>query len=83
MQRITCKQLILEFLAEYLDDHLCGDALEAFERHLEGCAACRAYLATFRKTETVVRQAVRVEMPPEMKSHLRRLLLTHLGNGTH
>ena len=83
MQRITCKQLILEYLTDYLDEHLRGEALEEFQRHLEGCAACRAYLATFQKTDTIVRQAVRVEMPPEMKTHLRRLLLTHLTNGTH
>jgi len=51
MQRplITCRQLI-HFIADYLEGELdevsCGD----FERHLERCRSCQAYLDSYRRT---------------------------------
>ena len=81
MHRLTCKEVILDYLADYLDAHLDAEALADFERHLADCAACRAYLATYAKTLDVVGRAVRVAMPPEMKVHLRRFLLTQLTDG--
>lgn len=81
MRHLTCKEIILEYLANYLDASLDAEALVEFERHLATCAACRAYLETYKKTGEVVRQAAGVQMPQEMKAHLRRFLLTHLTNG--
>ena len=81
MRRLTCKEVILEYMADYLDASLGPAALADFERHLESCAACRAYLETYKRTGEVVRGAAGVQMPHEMKAHLRRFLLTHLSNG--
>ena len=80
MYRLSCKQVILDYLADYLDAHLNPDALVEFERHLESCAACRAYLETYKKTRHVVGRAGRVQMPQETKAYLHRFLLTHLTN---
>jgi anti-sigma factor RsiW len=81
VRHLTCKEVILDYLADYLDARLSPEALADFERHLEGCAACRAYLATYEKTRKVTRQASWVEMPSEMKAHLRRFLLRQLADG--
>jgi len=81
VRRLTCKEVILDYLADYLDASLNDEASADFERHLESCAACRAYLETYRRTGEVVRRAAHVQMPQEMKAHLRRFLLTHLTNG--
>ena len=74
---MTCKETIA-VLSDYLDA-LCGPELIAeLEGHLRDCAPCRAYLATFRRTRDLTHRAGQVEMPPEMKSHLRQFLLRRL-----
>jgi len=83
VRHLTCKEAILEYLADYLDASLSPEALADFERHLKNCAACRAYLETYNMTRTVARQAGRVRMPPEMKTHLRLFLLRQLLTAHH
>lgn len=78
MNRLTCKEVILKYLADFLDARLDAETLADFERHLANCAACRTYLATYVKTCDLVGRAGRVAMPQEMKVHLRRFLLTQL-----
>jgi anti-sigma factor RsiW len=74
---MTCKEAI-ELLGEYLEAALGPEALGGLESHLADCAPCRAYLATYRKTRDLVRQAGRPDMPPEMRERLRRFLLDTL-----
>ena len=74
---MTCRELI-DLLQDYLDRELAGDVVAELERHLEDCAPCRAYLATYRKAREVGAAAGRVEMPEEMKIRLRRFLLDTL-----
>jgi anti-sigma factor RsiW len=54
---ITCKQLI-EFIGEYLDGELPADARHEFERHLNVCPSCVAYLDSYRKTIELGKQAL-------------------------
>jgi len=70
---MTCKQAI-EKLAEYLDGELTPERLGRLEVHLEVCAPCRAYLATYRKTKELAARVNRVEMPDGVKRRLRALL---------
>ncbi|HEX9493576.1 MAG TPA: zf-HC2 domain-containing protein [Thermoanaerobaculia bacterium] len=51
---MTCKQLI-DCIADYLDGALDHSSRRDFERHLERCGSCAAYLATYRTTIRVVR----------------------------
>ena len=81
MSALTCREVILDYLADYLDKALSPDVVADFERHLAGCAACLAYLNTYKKTRDLTRQAMPQAMPDEMKAHLRRLLLMHLAEG--
>ncbi len=76
---MTCQDAIA-VMSDYLE-MLCGqDLLRELERHLADCAPCRAYLATFRATRELTRDAGRrVEMPPEMQSRLREFLLRQLS----
>ncbi len=46
---ITCRQLI-DFIAEYLDGELPVDMRRDFERHLNVCPSCVAYLDGYRQT---------------------------------
>ena len=81
MKQLTCKEVILDYLADYLDKALSSEAIADFERHLAGCAACMAYLNTYKMTRVLTRQAMPRAMPEEMKNHLRRFLLKHLASG--
>jgi anti-sigma factor RsiW len=74
---MNCRELI-EVLADYLEQSLPADVVEALERHLADCGPCRAYLATYRRTRTIGAEAQRLEMPDEMRSRLRRFLVEHL-----
>ena len=65
---LTCKELILDFLADYLDAALNQDVAAELERHLAVCKPCVAYLNTYRKTRELVGQAGRIEMPEEMRT---------------
>ena len=74
---MTCKDAIA-ILADYLEFTLSPELVEKLEEHLRDCAPCRAYLATYRKTKSLAADAGRVEMPEEMKTRLRELLLAQL-----
>jgi anti-sigma factor RsiW len=53
---ITCRQLI-EFIIDYLEGELDDVARHDFERHLSVCSSCQAYLATYRRTMELTREA--------------------------
>ena len=78
---MLCKEMIMDFLADYLDGALSSDVLADLERHLQDCRPCVAYLNTYKKTRDLTGQAARVEMPEEMKARLREFLLKQLAKG--
>jgi anti-sigma factor (TIGR02949 family) len=71
---MTCKEAIAK-LVEYLDAELTSLDLAALEAHLRVCEYCRAYLATYRKTKELAAKVNRVDMPEELKTRLRALLV--------
>jgi anti-sigma factor RsiW len=75
---MMCRELI-EIIDDYLDGALAPDVVQELERHLEECAPCRAYIATYRRTRQIGAAAARVDMPQEMKARLRRFLAENLG----
>jgi anti-sigma factor RsiW len=79
LNQLTCKEFILDYLADYLDTTLKPEVVADLERHLAECPPCLAYLNTYKKTRDLTRQAMPQAMPDEMKAHLRRFLLKHLA----
>ena len=77
---LTCRDVIV-LLLDYLEGALDSDTVAAFERHLQDCAPCRAYLKTYDRSRRLVGEVSRVEMPEELKDRLRELLLGRLGPG--
>ncbi len=75
--RMTCRRAI-DLLADYLEATLGPEVATDLEQHLEGCAPCRAYLATYAKTRAVAASAARAEMPAEMQQRVRQFLLKAL-----
>jgi anti-sigma factor RsiW len=77
---LTCKGLI-ELVLDYLDETLSPEAVAEFERHLQDCAPCMAYLRTYQRTRQLTGAVTWVEMPDEVKARLRALLVSRLGSG--
>ena len=46
---ITCRELF-DFIADYLDNTLAPDVRHEFERHLNVCPSCVAYVDSYRQT---------------------------------
>ncbi|HYL81053.1 MAG TPA: zf-HC2 domain-containing protein [Candidatus Acidoferrum sp.] len=79
MGRVTCRQFIEDYLADYLDASLGPEVAADLERHLEICPPCVAYMNTYKKTRHLVGREAAPDMPEEMKIILRTVLLKHLA----
>jgi anti-sigma factor RsiW len=79
---ITCKQLIEEYLADYLDATLSPAQAAGLEQHLALCPPCVAYLNTYRKTRELVQKEAAPGMPPEMRAVLRKFILDRISRHT-
>ena len=77
---MNCREAI-DVLADYLDATLTPDVVARLEAHLDVCAPCRAYLATYKRSVELAAKANQVEMPSEVKQRLRDLLRSHEGSG--
>jgi anti-sigma factor RsiW len=76
--RLTCREVILEYLDEYVDGTLGPEMFEDFERHLAICPPCVAYLNTYRRTRELAGRMGRTAMPTEMRTQLQQYLLARL-----
>jgi anti-sigma factor RsiW len=76
---VTCKDVIMDLLLDYLDQALTGELAAELETHLKICAPCRAYIETYKKTRDLAAPASRPPMPEEMKARLREFLLKNLA----
>jgi anti-sigma factor RsiW len=66
---LTCRELV-ELVTDYLEGALPREQRRAFERHLEGCDGCTAYVEQMRET---IRLAGRVDeeaLEPELRAGL-------------
>ena len=59
---MTCRDLY-GFLDDFLDGILDAPTRQTFERHLERCASCRKYLASYQATLKVARDSERADGP--------------------
>jgi len=68
---LTCRELI-DFLAAYLDGELAPEARAAFEVHRSLCPDCVGYLASYRETIRLGKQACEpdAELPADVPREL-------------
>ena len=78
LSHLTCKEIILNHLGEYLDGTLSLEIVADLEWHLARCPACVAYLNTYKKTQEFTRKVGSVVMAEDMKSRLQEFLLSRL-----
>ena len=60
----------IDVLMEYLEGELPPEGRAAVEAHVAGCPGCAAFMASYRETPRIVRQATTVEMPSDLEASL-------------
>jgi anti-sigma factor RsiW len=73
---LTCREMI-DFLARYLDGDLPDETRADFERHLSLCPPCVDYLASYRATIVVGKQACApdADLPESVPAELVEAIL--------
>ena len=69
MSDVKCASGI-ELLADYLEGLLPKDVSADIESHVAGCPRCTAFVATYRETPRILRDATAVTMPPDLEASL-------------
>lgn len=73
----TCRELIA-FLDDYLAGELLAEQAAGFAWHLERCASCVAYVASYRETILAARHATHVEIE-DIPADLRTAILAAIA----
>jgi anti-sigma factor RsiW len=75
MKDIACISGV-ELIADYLEGALPEDVRAALEAHVAGCARCVAFLASYRATPRILREATDATLPADVQDSLRAFLRT-------
>lgn len=70
MKEIACLSGV-ELLMEYLEGVLPPDLHAALEAHVAGCARCIAFVASYRATPRILREATAVKIPDNVEASLK------------
>ena len=60
----------VELLADYLEGVLPADVTASLEQHVVGCDRCRAFLASYRATPAILRDATDQALPADLRASL-------------
>ena len=78
MKDVVCMSGV-ELLMEYIEGALAPDVRSAIEVHVAGCPRCEAFIASYRETPRIVRDATRMEMPVDLEASLLAALRASRG----
>ena len=78
MKDIVCMSGV-GLVMEYMEGALAPDVHAAIEAHVAGCPRCEAFIASYRETPRIVRDATRMEMPGDLEASLLAALRASRG----
>ena len=70
----------VEILMEYLEGVLPDDLRADVDEHVAACERCTAFIASYRETPRIVREATDFELPKELGDSLMAFLRAKRGN---
>ena len=76
MKRVTC-QAGVRYLMSYLEGTVPGPLRVELEAHVAGCALCRAFIASYRETPRILREATQRAPSPAQRRAIARFLRSH------
>ncbi len=76
---MTCDEL-MALLADYVGDELVVEHRETVRVHIDGCAKCGTYVATYTHTVRIARALPKCgQLSPAFEARLKAALAEHLG----
>jgi anti-sigma factor RsiW len=69
IEQLSCQELV-ELVTDYLEGQLPPDDRARFERHLEPCAGCRAYVEQMRATIELTGELQPADLTPAAEEAL-------------
>ena len=73
MKAITCASGV-ELLADYFEGALPADVCAVLEAHVAGCPRCVAFVASYRDTPRILRDATAATLPAHVEASLKAFL---------
>jgi anti-sigma factor RsiW len=73
MKEITCASGV-ELLMDYLEGVLSADLRSALDTHVAGCPRCVAFIASYRETPRILREATATALPADLQASLGAFL---------
>ena len=73
MKQIACASGV-ELLMDYLEDVLPADVRSALDAHVAGCPRCIAFIASYRETPRILREATAAMLPADLQASLLAVL---------
>jgi anti-sigma factor RsiW len=73
MKEVACISGV-ELLMDYLEGVLPPDLRAALEAHVEGCERCAAFVASYRETPRILRDATTMTLPDDIEASLKAFL---------
>lgn len=73
MKEIACVSGV-ELLMDYLEGVLPADVHAALDAHVAGCARCTAFIASYRETPRIMREATATALPADLQVSLLAFL---------
>ena len=75
MKEIVCVSGV-GLLMDYLEGVLSADVKAALDEHVAGCPRCAAFVASYRETPRILREATMATLPADIEASLRDFLRT-------
>lgn len=78
MKKLACTSGV-DLLMDYLEGVLPADLRSAVDAHVAGCQRCVAFIASYRETPRILREATATALPADLQVSLRTFLRTQRG----
>ena len=78
MKEVACISGV-ELLMDYLEGVLSADLRSALDAHVAGCPRCVAFIASYRDTPRILREATATTLPADLQVSLRAFLRAQRG----
>lgn len=79
MKEIACVSGV-ELLNDFLEGVLPPDVQAALEAHVAGCDRCAAFVASYRETPRILRDATTTPLPDDIEASLKAFVKRLLTN---
>jgi anti-sigma factor RsiW len=73
MKEIVCASGV-DLLMDYLEGVLSADLRSALDAHIAGCPRCVAFIASYRETPRILREATAAALPADLQASLQAFL---------